>query len=56
MKNKNSFIPLGLVAGSAVGVIVGMFLEASFQGFYIVMGAAIGLLVGSVAHGFSNKN
>ncbi|MDM5231930.1 hypothetical protein [Lysinibacillus pakistanensis] len=58
MKNKdliNSLIPLGMIFGSAIGVILGIFFEPISQGFSIVIGAGIGLLLGSIAYGFYSK-
>ena len=55
MKNKgliNSLMPLGMIFGSAVGVILGIFFEPISQGFSIAMGAGMGLLLGTIAYGF----
>ena len=58
MKNKeliNSLIPLGMIFGSAIGVILGIFFEPISQGFSIAIGAGIGLLLGSIAYGFYSQ-
>lgn len=58
MKNKdqkNSLIPLGMIFGSAIGVIFGIFFEPISQGFSIAIGAGIGLLLGSIAYEFYSQ-
>ena len=58
MKNKdliNSLIPLGMIFGSAIGVILGIFFKPISQGFSIAMGAGMGLLLGSIAYGFYSQ-
>lgn len=45
-------IPLGVIFGSAIGVILSIFFEPISQGLSIAMGAGIGLLLGSIAYGF----
>ncbi|MEB2281240.1 hypothetical protein LAV73_14735 [Lysinibacillus xylanilyticus] len=58
VKNKdliNSLIPLGMIFGSAIGVILGIFFEPISQGFSIAIGAGIGLLLGAIAYGFYSQ-
>lgn len=58
MKNKdliNSLIPLGMIFGSAIGVILGIFFESISLGYSIVLGAGIGLLLGTIAYGFYSQ-
>ncbi|MDY0409696.1 hypothetical protein ACFFIS_05775 [Virgibacillus soli] len=51
----DSLIPLGMIFGSAIGVIFGMFFNPSFLVFSISIGAGIGLLVGVIAFAFYSK-
>ncbi|MBS4196318.1 hypothetical protein [Lederbergia citri] len=52
----DSFIPLGMIFGCAIGVIFGMFFKPSFQVFTVSIGAAIGYLFGIIAYGIYSKN
>ncbi|WP_130860732.1 hypothetical protein [Gracilibacillus phocaeensis] len=56
-KNRiNSLIPLGMVFGSMIGVLVGIFLQQPIAlAFSISIGAGFGLLVGAVAFSFYSK-
>ncbi|MEB2299466.1 hypothetical protein LAV72_07500 [Lysinibacillus xylanilyticus] len=52
---KNSFIPLGMIFGSALGEIFGMFFKPNFLVFTISLGAGIGYLLGVIAYGIYSK-
>lgn len=58
MKNKdyiNSFIPLGMIFGSAIGIILSLFFEPISFVFSIALGAGVGLLLGTIAYGFYSQ-
>ncbi|WP_241747149.1 hypothetical protein [Lysinibacillus sphaericus] len=46
----DSLIPLGMIFGSALGVVFGMFFKPNFLVFTIVLGAGIGYLFGVIAY------
>lgn len=50
----DSLIPLGMIFGSAVGVLVGIIFTISLSNA-IVLGAAIGMLIGYFAYEFYSK-
>ncbi|WP_432419936.1 hypothetical protein [Planococcus beijingensis] len=50
----DSLIPLGMIFGSALGVVVGIIFNISL-GNAIVLGAGIGMLVGYFAYEFYSK-
>ncbi|WP_434087998.1 hypothetical protein [Cytobacillus solani] len=50
----DSLIPLGMLFGSAIGVIFNMFFSTSLL-FTVSLGAGIGLLFGCVAYGIYSK-
>lgn len=50
----DSLIPLGMIFGSALGVVVGIIFSISL-GNAIVLGAGIGMLVGYFAYEFYSK-
>lgn len=51
----NSLIPLGMIAGTAIGVIVSIFLKPSFLVFSVSLGAGIGYFVGVIAYAICSK-
>lgn len=50
----DSLIPLGMIFGSALGVVIGIIFSISL-GNAIVLGAGIGMLVGYFAYEFYSK-
>ena len=50
----DSLIPLGMIFGSAIGVLFGIFFTISL-GTAIVLGAGIGMLIGYFAYEFYSK-
>lgn len=48
---KDSLIPLGMIFGSAIGEIFGMFFKPNFLVFTMCIGAGIGYLFGAIAYG-----
>ena len=50
----DSLIPLGMIFGSAVGVLFGIFFAISLS-TAIVLGAGIGMLIGYFAYEFHSK-
>jgi len=52
---KDSLIPLGMIFGSALGEIFGMFFKPNFLVFTMSLGAGIGYLFGVIAYGFYSK-
>ena len=50
----DSLIPLGMIFGSAVGVLIGIFFAISLS-TAIVLGAGIGMLIGYFAYEFYSK-
>lgn len=51
----DSFIPFGMLAGTAIGVIVAIFFKPSFLVFSVSIGAGIGYLVGVIAYVIYNR-
>jgi len=51
----DSLIPLGMLAGTALGVIVSFFFKPGFLVFSISLGAGIGYLVGTIAYAICSK-
>ncbi|WP_054402115.1 hypothetical protein [Paenibacillus solani] len=51
----DSLIPLGMIAGTAIGVIVSLFFKPSFLVFSVSIGAGIGYLVGVIAYVIYSK-
>jgi len=51
----DSLIPLGMIFGSGLGQIFGMFFKPNFLIFTIVLGAGIGYLFGVIAYGIFSK-
>lgn len=51
----NSLIPLGMIVGTAIGVIVSIFLKPSFLVFSVSLGAGIGYFVGVISYAIRSK-
>lgn len=51
----DSLIPLGMIFGTAIGVVFGMFFKPNFLVFTIVLGAGIGYLSGVIAYVIFSK-
>lgn len=51
----DSLIPLGMIFGSAFGVVFGIFLKPSLLVFTISAGACIGYFIGVIAFGLYSK-
>ena len=52
---KNSFIPLGMIFGCAIGIIVGIYFKPSSLPYTVGIGSAIGYFIGVIAYGICSK-